>query len=188
MTRNIITSLQEKFNYPPLKKIDANTEQEVDRANFGNDHSFGQAAIPAILASFGQYVLSDEGASSFLNDDHSGNWIGTIFGDRQDEVVQAISKFTPQDDEDHYFEMESIADEVLIVTKEHLPANATIKDVKDHFQNEKVNFLSYLLPELKVGVLLNNDSLDDRTHKMDGPVSGLVQSIGAAFDNAEVKE
>lgn len=188
MSNNIITRVQESLQYPPLRKIDPNTEQVADPTNIRVDHSFGQAAIPAILAAFTEYVQSDEGASDFLHEAHSGTWIQMIFGDRQDEVVQAISAFTPQSNEDPFFEMQSIANEIVRVTKEQLPENAAIQDVKNYFQNEKVSILSYLLPELKVGVLLENDSMDDRTHKMDGPISGLVQSIGAAFDNPEVAE
>jgi hypothetical protein len=188
MSNIIITRVQEHLQYNPLKKINPNTGQVIDQPNTGNDHSFGQAAIPAILAAFSQYVQSDDGASDFLHNVHSGNWIQIIFGGREDNIVQAISRFSPQGNEDYYLEMETIAGEIMKVTKEQLPANATIKDVKDFFQNEKGNFLSYLLPELKVGVMLDNDSIDDKTHKMEGPVSGLIQSIGAAFDNDEVAE
>ena len=188
MSTNIVTTVQENLQYQPLKKIDPNTEQVIDQQNSGNSHSFGQAAIPALLAGLSQYVQSDDGASDFLHNVHSGNWIQQIFGGRQDKVVQAISNFSPHSNEDYYMEMEAIAGEIVKVTKEQLPANATIKDIKDFFQNEKANFLSYLLPELKVGVMLDNDSIDDKTHKMEGPVSGLIQSIGAAFDNDEVKK
>jgi hypothetical protein len=140
------------------------------------------------LAAFGQYVQSDEGASDFLQNTHTGNWIQKIFGDRQDEVVHAVSNFTDNVNEDPYFQMQAVADVIVMTTREQLPENATPKDVKDFYHNEKMDFLSYLLPELKVGVLLGDESADDGTHKMDGPLSGLVQSIGAAFDNAEPVE
>lgn len=188
MSSNIINRVQENLQYPPLKKIDPNTEQVVHQPNSPDKHSFGQAAIPAILAAFSEYVQSDEGASDFLNNMHSGNWIQNIFGDRQDEVVHAVSNFSLTVNDDPYFQMQAIADEIVKTTMEQLPANPTTKDVKDFYHNEKVDFLSYLLPELKVGVLLGDESMDDQTHKMDGGLSGLVQKIGAAFDHADPVE
>ena len=188
MSSNIINRVQENLQYPPLKKIDPNTEQVVHQTNSPDKHSFGKAAIPAILAAFSEFVQSDEGASDYLYTTHCGNWIQKIFGDRQDEVVHAVSNFADVINEDPYFQMQAIADEIVTTTREQLPGNATPKDVKNFFHNEKVDFLSYLLPELKVGVLLGDDSMDDQTHKMDGGLSGFVQSIGAAFDHAEPVE
>lgn len=188
MSGNIITRVQENLKYTPLKKIDPNTAQVADPANAVNDHSFGQAAIPAILAAFSQYVESEEGASVFLHNTYSGKWIPQIFGGRHDRVVEAIRRYSPHENEDYYLEMEAIATEILKISKEQLPENATPKDVKDFFHAEKVDFLSYLLPELQTGLLLGDESMDDQTHKMDGALSGLVQKIGAAFDNAEPVE
>lgn len=73
--------------------------------------------------------------------------------------MQAISAFTAQSNEYLFFEMQSNVNEMVRIAKEKLPAISIIQDVKNYFQNEKVNILSYLLPELKVGVLPGNDSL-----------------------------
>jgi hypothetical protein len=55
--------------------------------------------------------------------------------------------------------------------------------VKLFFSNQRNNILLYLPAELKMGELLHNDTLDDNTNKMEGPVSSLMQSIGSAFSN-----
>jgi hypothetical protein len=130
-------------------------------------------------------VQTDEGASVFLHNTYSGKWVPQIFGGRYDRVVEAIRTYSPRENEDYYLEMEAIATDILKTTKKQLPENATPKDVKDYFHVEKVDFLGYLLPELQMGVLLGDDNKDDQTQKMDGGLSGLVKSIGAAFDHAE---
>jgi hypothetical protein len=46
----------------------------------------------------------------------------------------------------------------------------------------------YLPAALQIGVLLNDDTLDDATNKMEGPISSLMQKIGAAFSNPATAE
>jgi hypothetical protein len=69
------------------------------------------------------------------------------------------------------------------VAKENLPADTTTKEVKNFFSTQKNNILLYLLAELNMGELLNDTTLDDKTHKMEGPVSSLMHTIGSAFSN-----
>jgi hypothetical protein len=39
----------------------------------------------------------------------------------------------------------------------------------------------YLPAALQIGQLLANDDLDDRTHKMEGPISNLMHSFEKRF-------
>ena len=72
--------------------------------------------------------------------------------------------------------------------KENLPADATIKDVKFFFSAHINHILLYLPAELNMGELLNDTTLDDKTNKMEGPMSSLMQSIGAAFSSPVMDE
>jgi hypothetical protein len=55
--------------------------------------------------------------------------------------------------------------------------------VKDYFINQKNDILLYLLPILKMGDLLHDNTLDDGTNKMEGPISSLMHSLGSTFTN-----
>jgi hypothetical protein len=78
------------------------------------------------------------------------------------------------------------------VAKENLAADAGIKEVKLFFSDQRNNILLYLPAELRMGELLHDNTLDDNTNKMEGPISSLMQSIGTAFSNPitgdEIKE
>jgi len=105
---------------------------------------------------------------------------------------QGLSGYSKHPVELLHLKLNEIAEEAVKTTKENLPANAGIKEVK-FFYSEQINtILLYLPAELQMGSLLNDDTLDDNTHKMEGPVSGLIRSIGAVFSSpvteAEIKK
>ena len=69
-----------------------------------------------------------------------------------------------------------------------MPPDATIKDVKTFFSGQVNNILPYLEPDLHMGDLLNDTTLDDNTNKMEGPMSSLMHSIGSIFSTPETEE
>ena len=74
------------------------------------------------------------------------------------------------------------------LTRQQLPADAGIKEVKLFFSNQRNNILLYLPATLNMGSLLNDDTLDDNTNKMEGPISSLMHSIGNAFSTPVTEE
>ena len=192
MSVNLIKTIQENLGYPPLHKIDTVTEQPVTNKDEVMENKFSQAAIPAVLTGLYRYVQADDGAAAFLNGDSSTNWVSKIFDDNPKEAIQKISVYAHQSNEDPAAKMNAIANEAVKVTKENLAADAGIKEVKDFFSDQRNNILLYLPAELKMGELLHDNTLDDNTNKMEGPISSLMQSIGAAFSKPvtgdEIKE
>lgn len=183
MSVNLIKTIQENLSFPPLKKIDPNTEQPKAETNDFDDHKFSQAAIPAVCTGLYRFVQTDAGAAEILTIKNSDNWIAKIFDDNRKEAIQTISAYAKQSNEDPIAKMNEIANEAVKVTKQNLPENAGIKEVKDFFSNQRNNILVYLPAELKMGELLHDNTLDDNTNKMEGPISSLIKSIGSAFSN-----
>jgi len=181
MSVNLIKTIQENMGFSPLNKIDPNTGQPVTDKDEVVSNKFSQAAIPAVLTGLYRYVQSDEGADEFLNSDGSTNWVSKIFDDNRKEAIQTISEYARQSNHDPVAKMNEIANEAVKVAKENMAANAGIKEVKDFFSNQTKNILLYLPAELKMGELLHDNTLDDNTNKMEGPISSLMQSIGSAF-------
>ncbi len=181
MSINLLETIQKNLGYPALQKIDPNTQQVVADNKTPDEHKFSQAAIPAVLTALYKYVQSDEGAEDFLRGDNSSSWVSKIFDDNKKEAVQTISAYAKQSNHDPIAKMNAIANEAVKVVKENLSADASIKEVKTFFNNQTNNILLYLPAELNMGELLHDSTLDDKTNKMEGPISSLMQTIGNAF-------
>lgn len=181
MSINLLETIQKNLGYPSLQKIDPNTQQVVADNKTPDEHKFSQAAIPAVLTALYKYVQSDEGAEDFLRGDNSSSWVNKIFDDNKKEAVQTISAYAKQSNHDPIAKMNAIANEAVKVVKENLSADASIKEVKTFFNNQTNNILLYLPAELNMGELLHDSTLDDKTNKMEGPISSLMQTIGNAF-------
>ena len=188
MSIDLLTTVQQNLGYPALQKIDPNTQQVVADEKTPDEDTFSQAAIPAVLTAMYKYVQSDEGATAFLQADDSASWIDKIFDDNKKEVVQTIAAYAKQSGEDPVAKMNAIAIEAAKVVKAHLPEAAGIKEVKAFFKAQKATILLYLPADLNMGELLHDNTLDDNTNKMEGPVSSLIQSIGAAFSTNATEE
>jgi hypothetical protein len=188
MSINLLETIQQNLDYPALQKIDPNTQQVVADEKTPDEHKFSQAAIPAVLTGLYKYVQSDQGAEDFFRGNNSSNWVGKIFDDNKKEAIQTISAYAKQSNEDPIAKMNAIANEAVKVVKENLSADATAKEVKLFFSNQKNNILLHLPAVLNMGELLHDSTLDDKTNKMEGPVSSLMQSIGAAFSGPVADE
>lgn len=183
MSCNILEEVRLSLNYPALKKIDPNTQDvQVTKAGETADDKFGQAAIPAVLTGLYTFVQTDEGAAEFLAADNTGNWVEKIFHEHKDQVVKRIASYASVPGTVAARGMNVIAKESIKKIKEHLHS-ATAKDVKQFFHDQLNTILSYLPAEIHTGELLHNTVLDDNTNKMKGPISSLIQGIGAAFSN-----
>lgn len=188
MSINLLETIQQNLGYPALQKINPNTQQVAIDEKTPEEHKFSQAAIPAVLTGLYKYVQTDDGAEDYLRVDTSPNWVNKIFNHNKKEVVQKISAYAKQSNHDTVAKMNAIANEAVKVANENLPADATIKDVKFFFTNQINHTLLYLPAELNMGELLNDTTLDDKTNKMEGPMSSLMQSIGAAFSSPVMDE
>jgi hypothetical protein len=181
MSINLLETIQQNLGYPALQKIDPNTQQVVEDNKTPDEHKFSQAAIPAVLTALYKYVQSDVGAEDFLRGDNSSNWVSKIFDDNKKEAIQKIAAYAKQSNHDPVAKMNEIANEAVKVVKENTSADAGIKEVKTFFSNQTNNILLYLPAELNMGELLHDSTLDDKTNKMEGPISSLMQNIGSAF-------
>lgn len=181
MSINLLETVQKNLGYPALQKIDPNTQAVKEDVKTPDEDKFSQAGIPAILTAFYKYVQTDDGAAEILRGDYSTDWVNKIFQDNKKEVVQTISSYSRLSGVEPVARMNDIADETVRITKENLPADAGLKDVKLFFSDQRNNILLYLPAALHMGDLLNDDTLDDNTNKMEGPISSLMHSIGSAF-------
>ena len=184
---NLPELLQQHFNYPPLVKIDPNTQEVTDKDN-AVAGEFGQAAIPVILAGLYKFTRSDEGADAVISGEVSPSWVKTIFADQHQQVIERVAQYakTPYDITEN--KLNDIASKSVELIKEAVgpdPKNIAVKELMGGQIN---NILPYLPAVLQAGELLNDTTLDDKTNKMEGPISSLMQAIGSGFSGSDKDE
>lgn len=182
MSVNLLQQAQQLLGYPALQKIDPNTGSIIS-GNEARPNSFSQAAIPAVLTALYKYVQSDKGSELVLRGNPSTDWAGKIFHESRQDAVEKIRSYADAGSENAMAKLNEIATTAVSVVKSNLSDTATIKEVKSFFLNQRNNILPYLPPELNLGDLLNDDTIDDNVNKMEGPISSLMNSIGSAFSN-----
>ena len=131
MSINLIEKIQSNLFYPPLQKIDPNTQEVVADDTKPDEHPFSQAAIPAILTGLYKYVTTDTGAESILRGDISADWVSQIFSDSKNEVVEKIASYSGLPVESSLERMNDIANEAVRLIRENIKSGATITDVKN---------------------------------------------------------
>jgi len=188
MSTNLLETVQQNLGYPSLQKIDTATDQIKENIKTPDEDKFSQAAIPAVLTAMYSFAQSTDGAKDILQKDITTDWVKIIFDDNRKAAIQVIADYAGQSIDSSIPKMNAIASEAVKVVRENLTEDAGMKEVKLYFSGQKTNILLYLLPDLQIGELLHDNSLDDKTNKMEGPVSSLINSIGAAFSTPVTEE
>ena len=186
MSINLLKTIQENESYPELQKIDPNAQHEQ-----GNDVvqniSFSQVATTAVLAGLYKYSQSDEGASQLLNSE-TNTWADKIFDADKIAAVQKVADYSKVSYDEANSTMNAIANNAVNLVRENMGSNNDIKDVKSFMKTQRTDILLYLPPELNMGQILHDNTIDDNTNKMEGPISSLIKNIGNAFSNPVTDE
>ncbi|MEO5646725.1 MAG: hypothetical protein ABIQ56_00100 [Chitinophagaceae bacterium] len=188
MAINLIEEIQKNLNLPSLQKIDPNTQEVKKPENHSSQDFLSQAAIPTVLLGLYKYSRSAAGNTEILQEYGTGNLLNHVFGDLTSSVVSKVANYTGNDESYVANEMERIAKEAARITKENLDGKLTGQSVKDFLTDQRHNILVYLPAGLQIGELLQDDTVDDRTNKMEGPVSGNMHWWEKLFSSSPPKE
>lgn len=182
---NIVHLLEEKLGYPPLEKVDPNT-QETNMENYGGPVrlKLAQAAIPAVLEALSKYFMRKSPLQNLYSPEGTTNWLDAIFRTQRPAAVQKIAEYSGASTEETEAEMERIAGVAIAIFQDKFSDKASQKDIADYLGSQRNNFLTRLPASMQFGELLGDDTIDDRTHKMQGPISSLVHKIQDSFSGA----
>jgi hypothetical protein len=178
---NIIETVQKNLGYDALEKIDPNTQDTPQ--NLLGSTALAQAGIPAILIGLYSRLEMDPDISQ-LNVDQKGSMLENIFGKTTDAVIGRIKDYSKLNDNLSDQELEHIAREAARIVKEKIGGNAGPSAIRNFVARNKPDALLYLPPSLDLGTLLKNNSLDDRTGKMEGPLSSLMHNLEKTFNTS----
>jgi hypothetical protein len=179
---NIIETIQKNLGFDTLKKIDPNTQETVGEDTVLGNSAVAQAGIPAIL--LGIYNKLEETPDLSLLAAEKGHLLENIFGKSTPVVVSQIENYSKVRDKHIAQQLEHIASESLRVIKEGIGNVTDEHHIRNFVARNKPDTLLYLPPSLELGTILKNNNLDDRTGKMEGPVSNFMHKVEKAFNTS----
>jgi len=154
-----------------------------DQKVHGTD-SLAQAAIPTVLVGLYNNLQTEESASKILDGD-SVNWLTTIFGNKTDSVIDKIAAYAKTAPSSVKQEAEHIANEAVRVVRQQISDHHNFTAIQAFVKENRTDTLKYLPAALQIGDLVNNNNIDDRTNKMEGPVSNFMHKLEKTFNSNE---
>ena len=175
MATNIIEAIQKNLGYQPLKKVDPNMQEIKGAKKTAADEKLSQAAIPAVLAAMIKYSDGKEGINLLSNEENK-DWLGTIYGGKEDEAIKKVAGYAGVSEDEAERHMENISDEAVKIIKDEVKTPDAEK-LRQYMNSQRHNVLGHLPAAMNMGDILNEETFDDRTNKMEGPVSGFLHRI-----------
>lgn len=176
MAINIVEAIQARLGTRAINKIDVNaTHQSETQRPVATDHGI-QAAAAAVLVALYRFGKTDEGAETLARDGN-GNWLQVIFLNKDEVAVGKVASYADISADEARRSMTAIADEAVKEIYRNVGNDATPAKIKAYLASQRHNILAYLPAELEMGKLLDDPALDDRTNKMEGPVSSFLHWI-----------
>ncbi len=175
MTTNLIEIIQKNLNYPSLEKVDPNTQEIKDFKIMPAKQKLSQAAVPAVLAAMIKYSDGEKGIDLLSKDENNG-WLTTIYNGKDKEAIQQVAEYAGVSNDEAKGTMNDTSSETVKIVREHIKTPDAEK-LRSFMDSQRHSVLSHLPAALRMGDVLNEETFDDRTNKMEGPVSGFLHRI-----------
>jgi hypothetical protein len=180
MSTNIIEAVQKQMGYKPLHKVSPNTQEPVKPNDETMATDFEQAVVVSVLA--GLYNKSKKDDDTAIWGIASTNMLQEIFGEDREEVVMAVANYAHVGTQKAETEMHRAGVVAMqVIDKETSHGDAAKAEA--YLTDQRQNILSYLPSTLHMGDLLHDPTMDDRTNKMEGPVSSFMHKIEGIFSS-----
>ncbi len=181
---NIPQQLQEQLKYPILQSIDPNTGHPQDENVF---NALTQATLITFLAGLYKATRTKDNASMISHQQNDGELLTQIFG-AQKEAVDTIVAFTQQPTNVVEQTLHEVANGYLELMR--APAHNSTESIKgdslyDLMTSQRNEILKYVPSGLTLGHLLNDETIEDNTNKMQGPISTLMHKIEGTFSKSD---
>ena len=174
MVTNLVDAIQKNLGYPPLEKVDPNSQEIKGAKKMSSAQKLPQAAIPAVLAAMIKYSDGPDGIN-LLTLHENKNWLGTFYGGKEKEAVKKVANYAGVSEDEAQRNMEDISNEAVRLVDG--VKNADAEKLRSYMNSQRHTILSHLPAVLKMGDILNEETFDDRTNKMEGPVSSFLHKI-----------
>lgn len=186
MSVNIIELLSRQYGLDKLPKIDPNT-QDITEKHLGTTDLLLQAVIPSILAGFYKYSRNESNAEMILQKDEKSDWLDILYGGDKKALIQKIAQYAVVPEQEVTTKMETVAIDARRLLLDNA-SPATGPRIKNLLTDQRHGILNHLPAAIGIGNALNDTTLDDRTNKMEGPVSSLMHAIEKQFSSTNIAE
>lgn len=181
MSTTLVEFIQIKLGYPALHKVDPVDHEVKEHSDPTGRQRLAQAAVPAVLASLYKFARTEDGSRKILATEEQVSWLDTILKNKEFRAVDKVAHYAGVSIPEAEEHMKLIAMEAVQAIRESVAHNRTPEAVKKYMSDQRHSILVYLPAAMQLGRLLDDDSLDDRTNKMEGPISNLMHSIENKF-------
>lgn len=183
MPFNIIEKLAQLEGTDKLPDISPNTQdvpdEKSDRAN-----RLIQAVIPSILAGFYKFTRNEQYAAEITAKKDATDWVDILFGPEKKNLMTRIAIYSGASEAEAGEKMQRVSSNVVDLISREMPKQDG-KTIKSYFTAQRNDILHHLPAAIEIGNILNDTTLDDRTNKMSGPVSGLMHGIEKTFASTD---
>jgi len=182
MPDNILEIITKNLGYPALGKIDPNS-QEPKLPERSVEQKIAQAAIPAVLTAIYKYSRTTEGQNYLSHDlSQSDDLLHNIYMGNENEAFRKVAEYAGISEPEAESRMEKIADEAANIIRKAVDKGGS-EAVQKYMADQSHAILVNLPAALKMGDVLQDETIDDRTNKMEGPVSNLMHKIEKGFSS-----
>ncbi|MES2328888.1 MAG: hypothetical protein V4539_04745 [Bacteroidota bacterium] len=184
MSINITEEVQKRLQFPPLQKIDPNTQSSNEEIK-EMVYPVTQAAIMAALAGLYKMTRTTEGSVRLLLTGKTAAWLNEVYGDNLQTTLAQIAAYTHTPVAEVETLVRVAADASILVLHEQLAGNISAESVTNFMTAQRNNILLYVPAGLHLGEFLHDPAMDDNTHKMEGPVSSFMHKIESIFSEGK---
>lgn len=175
MVTNMVEAIQQKLGYRSLKKVNPNTQEIEGARKMSPEEKLPQAAIPSVLAAMIKYSDGKDGIN-LLAADENRSWLNTIYCGKENDAIQKVADYSGVNTDESRRHMENISDAAVKIVR-GLVKTPDSEKLRSFMNSQRHSILSHLPAAMKMGDVLNEETFDDRTNKMEGPVSSFLHRI-----------
>lgn len=165
------------------------TEQKKKTAS---EKTLAGAAIPATLAGIYHLASKQEGAEALLKLLTQGftqlnqlDLLTFTFAEAKEKVVQQVSNYSAAEVAAVTAYMNETARQAcLLLVKKVVTPETQASEVTQYLVAQRHNILMHLPDELQLGQFLGDETIDDVSNKMSGPISTLMHNLGEGFSSS----
>jgi len=174
---NFVETIQKNLALPTIQKIDPNSQDAKEKFLRLPEEKLAQASVPAVLTALYSFTRTDEGCDFILSHSDQPQWLGILFLDKEKTAVARVAEYAGVTKREAKKNMEIVANESISVLMKEAGDDPGIENIRSVMNAQRHNILVCLPAAMQMGDLLNEEALDDRTNKMEGPVSNFLHKI-----------
>lgn len=186
MAIDLVTEVQKRLGLAPLEKVNPN-DQSKNRDGQQLSDPVTQGSVIGALTALYKLTRGTENTDKLLLSGKGSQWLDLLYPQGLAPLVSAIVPEGAGDEIRSRSEnlIRQTAETAQAILYEELGNKLSSEHVKTYMSGQRNSLLQYLPGGQKLGELLNDAMLEDRTQKMRGPISSMAHGIEQMFSETD---